>query len=39
VLNLLLALASAALLILAFPRFQIAWLAPVALAPLLIAAA
>jgi len=37
-LNLLLALASAALLILAFPRFQIAWLAPVALAPLLIAA-
>lgn len=37
--NLLLALASAALLILAFPRFQIAWLAPVALAPLLIAAA
>lgn len=38
-LNLLLALASAALLILAFPRFQIAWLAPVALAPLLIAAA
>jgi apolipoprotein N-acyltransferase len=38
VLNLLLALASAALLILAFPRFQIAWLAPVALAPLLIAA-
>ncbi|MGD0497495.1 MAG: apolipoprotein N-acyltransferase [Bryobacteraceae bacterium] len=38
-LNLVLALASAALLILVFPRFQIAWLAPAALAPLLIAAA
>jgi apolipoprotein N-acyltransferase len=39
VLNLLLALASAGLLILAFPRFDIAWLAPFALAPLLVAAA
>jgi apolipoprotein N-acyltransferase len=39
VLNCLLALASAALLILAFPRFDIAWLAPVALAPLIAAAA
>jgi apolipoprotein N-acyltransferase len=33
VLNWLLALMSAALLVLCFPRFQIAWLAPVALAP------
>jgi len=32
-------LLSAALLILTFPRFQIAWLAPVALAPLLVALA
>jgi len=39
VLNWLLAVASAALLILCFPRFQIAWLAPVAIAPLLIALA
>jgi apolipoprotein N-acyltransferase len=39
VLNLLLSLASAALLILAFPRFDLAWLAPVALAPLLVAMA
>jgi len=39
VLNWLLALMSAALLVLCFPRFQIAWLAPVALAPLLIALA
>jgi len=39
VLNWLLALVSAALLILCFPRFQIAWLAPVALTPLLIALA
>ena len=38
-LNLALALASAALLILSFPRFHVAWLAPLALAPLLIAAA
>ncbi len=38
-LNLLLALASAGLLILAFPRFDIAWLAPFALTPLLVAAA
>jgi apolipoprotein N-acyltransferase len=38
-LNGLLALATAALLILVFPRFSIAWLAPFALAPLLIAAA
>ena len=38
-LNWLLALASAGLLVLCFPRFQIAWLAPVALAPLLIALA
>lgn len=38
-LNLALAVASAALLILVFPRFEIIWLAPVALAPLLIAAA
>jgi apolipoprotein N-acyltransferase len=39
VLNWLLALLSAGLLVLCFPRFQIAWLAPVALAPLLIALA
>ncbi len=38
-LNWLLALASAALLILTFPRFSIVWLAPVALAPLLVAMA
>jgi len=38
-LNWVLALASAALLILTFPRFQLTWLAPVALAPLLYAAA
>ncbi|MGA2271112.1 MAG: apolipoprotein N-acyltransferase [Bryobacteraceae bacterium] len=38
-LNWLLALLSAALLVLAFPRFQIAWLAPVALTPLLVALA
>ena len=37
--NYLLAAVSAVLLILAFPRFDIVWLAPVALAPLLIAAA
>ena len=34
-LNCLLALSSAVLLILVFPRFDLAWLAPVALAPLL----
>ncbi len=38
-LNFALALLSAALLTLSFPRLEIAWLAPVALAPLLIAAA
>jgi apolipoprotein N-acyltransferase len=38
-LNYLLALATAALLVLALPHFDIAWLAPVALAPLLIAVA
>jgi apolipoprotein N-acyltransferase len=38
-LNLLLALASAALLVLAFPQCNLAWLAPVALAPLLVATA
>ena len=38
-LNWVLALASAALLILTFPRFNLVWLAPVAVAPLLIAAA
>lgn len=38
-LNLVLALLSAALLILSFPRFGFTWLAPVALTPLLIAAA
>jgi apolipoprotein N-acyltransferase len=37
VLNWILALASAALLILAFPRFSIVWFAPVALTPLLLA--
>lgn len=37
--NWLLALLSAALLILTFPRFDLTWLAPVALAPLLVAAA
>jgi apolipoprotein N-acyltransferase len=39
VLNWALALVSAALLILSFPGFGIAWLAPIALAPLLMAAA
>jgi len=39
VLNLALALVSAALLILTFPGFNLFWLAPVALTPLLIAAA
>jgi len=39
VLNLILALASAGLLILVFPGFSITWLAPVALTPLLIAMA
>jgi len=39
VLNWVLALLSAALLILTFPRFQLVWLAPVALAPLLVALA
>lgn len=38
-LNWLLALASAALLIFTFPRFQIVWFAPIALAPLLVAVA
>lgn len=38
-LNWVLALASSALLILIFPRFSIAWLAPVALTPLLLAMA
>lgn len=38
-LNGLLALASAALLVLTFPRFQAVWFAPVALTPLLIAVA
>ena len=38
-LNCLLALASAVLLILVFPRFDLSWLAPVALAPLLVALA
>ncbi|HVV46710.1 MAG TPA: apolipoprotein N-acyltransferase [Bryobacteraceae bacterium] len=38
-LNSLLAVASAALLLLAFPKFNVAWLAPVALAPMLIALA
>jgi apolipoprotein N-acyltransferase len=39
VLNWILALASAALLVLTFPRFHIVWFAPVALTPLLIAVA
>jgi len=39
VLNWILALVSAALLILTFPRFHIVWFAPVALTPLLIAMA
>jgi len=39
VLNLILALFSSALLIVCFPRFNLTWLAPVALAPLLVAAA
>jgi apolipoprotein N-acyltransferase len=39
VLNWALAIASAALLIFTFPRFDIVWFAPVALAPLLVAAA
>jgi len=38
-LNLALALTSALLLVLAFPRFDFAWLAPLALAPLLVALA
>lgn len=38
-LNLFLSLASAALLILCFPRFNLAWLAPFALTPMLIALA
>lgn len=37
-LNLLLALATATLLVLSFPRLDLAWLAPIALAPLLVAA-
>jgi len=37
VLNLLLALLTAALLVLAFPRFDVSWLAAVALGPLLVA--
>src|SRR3954453_16011918 len=39
VLNWILALLSAALLILTFPRFSIIWFAPIALTPLLIALA
>ena len=39
VLNWILALASAALLILTFPKFSLVWLAPVALAPLLVSLA
>src|SRR4051794_33413470 len=39
VLNWLLALLSAALLILSFPRFSIVWLVPIALAPILVALA
>jgi len=39
VLNWVLALASAALLVLTFPRFNLVWLAPVAVTPLLIAVA
>jgi apolipoprotein N-acyltransferase len=38
-LNLLLSTASAILLVVAFPRFDLAWLAPVALAPMLVAMA
>jgi len=38
-LNWILALASAALLVLLFPRFSLVWLAPIALTPLLIACA
>jgi len=38
-LNLLLALSTALLLVLSFPRFDLTWLAPVALAPLLLAVA
>ena len=38
-LNLLLALASAGMLILVFPRFELVWLAPAALTPLLVAVA
>ena len=38
-LNLLLALVSAALLIFTFPKFSVVWFAPVALAPLLVAVA
>ena len=38
-LNLLLALASAGLLILIYPRFELVWLAPAALTPLLVAVA
>lgn len=37
--NLVLSLASAVLLVLVFPRFNLTWLAPVALAPILIACA
>ncbi len=36
-LNILLALATALLLVMSFPRFDLAWLAPIALAPLLVA--
>jgi apolipoprotein N-acyltransferase len=39
VLNLLLSLASAGLLVLCFPRFDLAWLAPFALTPMLVALA
>jgi apolipoprotein N-acyltransferase len=39
VLNLLLALLSAVLLIFVFPRFSVVWFAPIALTPLLVAAA
>jgi apolipoprotein N-acyltransferase len=38
-LNFLLAAATAVLLILAFPRFDFAWLAPLALTPLVVALA
>jgi apolipoprotein N-acyltransferase len=37
--NLGLSLASAVLLVLIFPRFNVTWLAPIALAPILIACA